>query len=237
MFKCDGLHITTQGYFYARWDKDAETHVGKPLKLEEIETHLGSMLTLAPDVRLKHVFMPILNSDFFATLFKRNFWGDIREEILTVPWKEWEGDTLPAEALNSSYIEYVEVYETLEYGEQENEMQNIAGRHNFHGISYPVRTVGEEEGIFQKVGERVPYSISESSMTEYMNHPVCVGRSSFTKHTPKGYETIFERSKFYVTLFGFLDSILYDMSFYGGRTNREKMRAELEAAIHDIGLP
>lgn len=220
-FKHEGLYILPEGYFFSSWNVDKQKYVSKHLKLHEIETHLNSVVHLGKDVRLKHLLEPLLDSKIFAIIYKRDFWEDMVHELTTQPWKEWIGDD-PKAIKDGDSIEYVEVYAHLDYHEKGNKIQQTPSRLYFHGVGYPYITKEQAALTYNKIGDSTPYSLSVSSLNDYMNTPLRIGNMSIYKTTKKyTVEHLVKEANIPLSLGILIHSILWDMSFYGVGTTRE----------------
>lgn len=197
-FKKEGLCVTTEGYYYSKWNTEQEKYIGQKLSLKDIETHLFTNTFFEENVRLKHLLTPLMESNVFSTIFKRVRWDQFIEEINTLEWKEWIGDDVSKSPTNSD-IEYLELYEYLEIDGEDNTIDNLFGMVSFHGIGY------------QSTEESISYSLSATPITDYMNTPIKLGKITAIMGTEK----LFKDLSMNVTLGTIIFSILFDMSFFG----------------------
>lgn len=220
-FKQEGLYILPEGYFISSWCVDKQKYISKKLKLNEIETHLNTVVYLGKNVRLKHLLAPLLSSKIFSIIYKRDFWDEMVYELNSHPWKEWIGDTLTKK--DGDDIEYLEVYSHIEYSEKENKIYQIPSRLYFHGIAYAYTTKKKAKLTHSKVGDKISFSLSANPIYNYMNTPLRIGKYSLDK-TTKEYKIahLIKEIKMNISLGTLIYSILWDMSFYGAGESREK---------------
>lgn len=235
IFKNNGLYILPEGYFFSSWNTDIQKYEGKKLTLAEIETHLHSEVFLNNETRLKHLLEPLLESKIFEVVYKRDFWKEMVNEIKSSPWKVWIGDEDTTK--DGDEVEYVEVYSFFEYSEAENKIQQIPDRLYFHGISYPYITQEKADEMHSKIGQVTSYSLSTTSINNYMNTPLRVGKFCLDKFT-KDYqvEKVIENAEITLSLGILIHSILWDMSFYGSEQSRTQFvnSLGLEEVLNDL---
>lgn len=238
-FEHEGLYITSKGYFYSKWDSEQQLFVGKDLSLADIETHLNSAVYLENNLRLHHIFTPILTSSVFSVVFLRDFWAGFIKEITLNPWKDYPGDVLSLEEIDGDDIQYLEIYDYWEYVEHpdgEKEIYNLPSRFNFHGVSFPLISEELAQEYHSRVGEQIHYALSATSITEYMNTPIRIGKLGMTKTIYKDsvHEKIFEEATIPISLNTLIHSILWDMSFYGLGEERDNFFISSREAVEAI---
>lgn len=221
-FTQEGLFITPEGYFMSRWNSELRLYESEQLVLSQIETRLNDTVSLLGDVRLKHIFEPLLGSQIMEAVFRRNGWKTLMHEIMHTHWMDYPGDVKAQEDLDGEDIHYTEVYEVITYEATTNTLEMTSGRYSFHGISYPISTQAVADKMYSKIGDIIPWSLSAEPLAKYMNYPIRIGKISIYKQTDyMGNEAIIENATGYMTLNTLLHSILWDMSFYGVGETRD----------------
>lgn len=210
MFTKDGLNISKDGYFYTRYSMDRENYESCLLELEDIEEHLLSPVTLH-NTLVKDIFLPIIDSKIFSTVFARNHWDDLMDEIKNNPWPDYNTENRTIDD-----IEYVEVYDVTTYNKKEKHIDNTMGILSFHGLSF----IAENDSSLVKKGNRQQWSISPQPISDYMNYPLVIGKFSLYDDTTN--KPIIEDSCMTITLFSLLQAIIFDMSFYGVKEARKR---------------
>lgn len=209
MFTKEGLNITPNEFFYTRWNSETSSLESTTINGDEIDYYLHLPVTLH-NVRLKHVLMPLLESKILPILYKRNYWNEIVQEILTYPWKDYPLDIENYQP-DGEDIEFLEVYEVLDYNTEDNCFYNTLGLISFHAVGFPFKNPKLAERNYSSVGQFLNYSISAQSITEYMNYPLRIGKMSLSKDSIE----IIKEAEMTVTLDTLISAITWDMSFYG----------------------
>ena len=199
--------------------------------------NLFETCTLAPDVTLKDIF-ELLNTEL--ALFDAVI-GNWCKEIVT------EGLTQPAKPYDLSkydpeQIEYLELTYTPEYeNDGEGSPDQLYGFHrpDFNATGVVLQNDGDQEHF--KKGERIPWGLSFTPSNELINIPVRLSDKFVVyegilkcKDKPGFSHPIIQFDNPTYTLGGILEGIIWELSFHGGPTSRDKLGGELKQAVDDI---
>lgn len=218
-FTKEGIYITPQGYFRSRWNPNQQLYEGLPIDSNDIEKYLTFSVFLTPDVRVKHIFEPIFNSVIFSIIFRSNFWVEMMQEIKNLPHPKWIGDTKKIIKADGSDIEYLEVYNILNFNSQEKSLDGRTSHWDFHGISYPIRTQKIAKKYYAKIGDRIPFGIEFESLANYMNFPIKIGKISMYDESKELKEVFSGDGN--LSLFELINAITWEMSFSGVGKERD----------------
>jgi hypothetical protein len=219
IFTKEGIYITPQGYFRSKWNSDQQVYEGLPIDSNDIEKYLPFSVYLTQDVRVKHIFEPIWNSVIFSIIFRSNFWVEMMQELKNLPHPKWIGDTKKSINADGSDIEYLEVYNILNFNSQEKSLHGSTSHWDFHGIGYPIRTEKIAKKYYSKIGDRIPFGIEFESLAHYMNFPIKIGKISMNDEFQENKEVFSGDGN--LSLFELINAITWEMSFSGVGKQRD----------------
>lgn len=216
MFNQEGLHISKDGYFYTRYSFETESYQSLLLSTKEIEQHLLTPVILH-DALVKDVFLPIIDSELFTTIFHRIHWNDLMDEIKDNHWPEYNTDKKTLDD-----IEFVEIYDATSFDKKKNILANTMGKLHFHGVSFKVEKELLNSQDIHKVNEyqRQHWSISPQPISDYMNYPIKIG--TFSIYDEHSHKAIIKDTNMNINLFSLIEAICFDMSFYGVKEGRKR---------------
>jgi len=233
-FENEGLYITEEGYFVSKWNSDTRKYNAYSLNHDEIPFHLNNQVFITDKVRLKHIFEPLLDLPIFEIIFHTDWWKEIVKELKSKEWKPWIGDTKLKKDIDGDEIEYVEIYNMIEFSQKENNLYSSSLWH-FHGIGYPFIDANNAQSSFLKVGDRQSYALEFSSMADFMNTPFKIGTLSLYNEDENDYKKrkLVESESNSITLYELIRAVVYEMSFCGVGDSREDFKENLNSSYEE----
>jgi hypothetical protein len=233
-FEHEGLYITEKGYFVSKWNSDTRKYNAYYLKDDEIPFHLNEQVFITENIRLKHIFQPLLELPVFEIIFHSDWWEEIVKELKTKEWKPWIGDTKLKKDIDGDEIEYVEIYNIFKFSQKENRFYS-SSLWNFHGIGYPFIDSNNAQSSYLKVGDRQSYALEFSSMADFMNTPFKIGSVTLYNEDEDDYKKrkLIDSADNSITLYELIRAVVYEMSFCGIGDSREDFKENLNSSYEE----
>lgn len=126
----------------------------------------------------------------------------------------------PQRIAGEDEIEYLELHWAPEVDEQ-SQLYGMS-RPQFHGIGYELK----EDHEFFKKGERIPWAIGCVELKNLLDLPIRLNESFDIKNVFSGSMTF--------TLHQVIESILWELSFYGNEEGKKNAREEIEMSYNEV---
>ena len=234
-FEHEGIYITGQGYFISEWNSKSRKYDVCSMEAQEIPLRLNTSVFLTDDVRLKHVFAPLIEEPIFEIIFHTDWWKDLMKEIKSKEWKAWVGDEKLKKDIDGDELEYLEVYQHITFSQKDSSFDG-GSRWQFHGIGFPFIDQQNAQSSYLNVGDRQQYAIEFHSMADLMNIPLRVGHLSLYNEDIEDYkqQKILTVEENYLTLYELIHSIVWEMSFCGAGESKENFSESLTADVEEF---
>lgn len=234
-FEHEGIYITPEGYFRSQWNSKKRKYEAYSLDTAEIITRLNTEVFLTDDVRLKHIFMPLMEEPLFEIIFHTDWWKDLMLEIKSKEWKPWVGDYKLKKDIDGDELEYLEVYQVVEFSKKEQTFYH-SSLWSFHGIGYPFINSQNAQSSFLNVGDRQQYALEFTSMADLMNIPFKLGSVTLYDEDIEDYKNkkIVESHYNSLTLFNLIRAVVHEMSFCGAGESKEEFKDSLNTSYEEI---
>jgi len=234
-FEHEGIYITPEGYFRSQWNSKKRKYEAYSLEISEIVTRLNTEVFLTDNVRLKDIFIPLMDEPLFEIIFLTDWWKDLMLEIKSKEWKPYVGDHKLKKDIDGEELEYLEVYQVVEFSKKEQRFYHSSLWH-FHGIGYPFIDANNAQSSFKKVGERQQYALEFTSMADLMNTPFRIGSVSLYDEDVEDYKDskIVTNTENSLTLYELIRAVVYEMSFCGAGESKEEFKDNLNTSYEEI---
>lgn len=234
-FENEGIYITPEGYFRTEWNSKKRKYESYSLKIDEIVLRLNTQVYLTDDVRLKDLFIPLMDEPIFSIIFHTDWWKDLMLEIKSKEWKPWVGDHALKKDIDGAEIEYVEVYKLIEFSQKDNRMYT-SGLWHFHGIGYPFIDPQNAKENYLNVGDTQSYALEFTSMADLMNTPLRIGSIDLFNEDAEDYKKrkIITNKDNSLTLYELIRSVVYEMSFCGAGEDKEDFKESLTSSYEEV---
>jgi hypothetical protein len=235
-FTKEGVYITKGGYFKTCWNPTNKSYYATQIRVGEIESELNNIVVLEDGVRLKDIFVPILNSKVMPILFKNDYWTEMVLEAKTKKWKEWIGDVKPLQSVDGDEIDYLEVCQQLTYSKKENKFKGLMSHWDFHGIGFPFKDKSLAKEYYTNIGERMSFAVEFNSLADLMNFPVKVGQVDVVEEDRENYtnNNVITKASGEITLYTLIHSIVWELSFCGVGVERDELLSDAVELMEDI---
>lgn len=233
-FEHDGIYISPEGYFRSKWNSKKRKYESYSLKTDEIIISLNTEVFLTDNVRLKDIFVPLMDEPIFEIIFHTDWWKDLMTEIKSKEWKPWIGDQKLKTNIDGDEIEYLEIYKVLEFSKKEQSFYHSSIWH-FHGVGYPFIDATNAQASYLKVGDSQNYALEFTSMADLMNTPFRIGNVDLYNEDEEDYKKrkIVSNSNNSLTLYELIRSVVFEMSFCGVGESLEEFKENLNSTYEE----
>lgn len=231
----EGLLLCPAGRLMrTQWIYDDATDQGSYVETDVTDsahTFLFDTVELHQDVKLADVFTLLAGNAVLQAMQKRNFVESLLKECKNTTPQPYTGEYDP------DGIEYLEIYHVWEKDPKTLTL-NMSWRPHFHGIGFPLRAdTVEMDSTLGKVGDRISWGIGFSTLAALLNLPLRLNMGVTVCDADAGSSTYGSALEVLqldsIPLGAVLESILWELSFYGAAEDRDAAKNELAHQLED----
>ena len=194
---------------------------------DDITSCLSEEVRIGKNVTFERIFdLIVLNKDIFNVIFQQGTLGNYKIEVYLDEYNQEDNDDDP------DSITYLEAYWGTEYFEYEQE-KDVTIYPSFHGIKEGFTDEYQKEPCDMNIGICNQIQNLKKYKMRMNNHVRFNGYNKEEKDVKKRYPLLME-GETTMTLFDFIRGILFEISFYGAPSQRDKFFKSLDKQSEDI---
>ena len=202
------------------WDYKKQKFIEVEDITNKIGFYLNEITTVDTNITFKDILLLIKNNLSLCKIIIHNYIDEFLDEGFNKRNKKYN-----IHKYNSENIEYLELYKYI----SEDEPQLINYCH-FHGIGVELQEAFE----YHQKGQRINWSISMSKINNIINIPFKLNNNLKIYNTKWDVITEFKSKTSIFTLYDILYWTIWELSFYGNPTERNRKLKNLKSQVKKI---